>query len=182
MAFAISLLFDTRTADAVEEQWERLADAGISRSMIDLDFPPHVTLAVYDKLRGDAAIAVLDGAFIRLNTMRVELTAISTFEAGSGVLYVALAQSADLVKLHAIIEAAIGETCRPHYQAGSWTPHCTLATGVSDNGLARAKDLLAATWQPLTGVFEAAAFVEFAPVVQIKRWELDPAPRSTRRP
>jgi len=40
MAFAISLLFDARTADAIEQQWVQLARADISRSMIDLDFPP----------------------------------------------------------------------------------------------------------------------------------------------
>ena len=182
MAFAISLLFDTRTADAVEEQWERLADAGISRSMIDLDFPPHVTLAAFDRLPVDAAIAALDTAFRHTHMMPVELTNISTFEAGSGVLYAALAPSAELLNLHATIEAAVGETCRPHYRVGSWTPHCTLATGVSDDGLTRAIDLLGPNWRPLAGRFEAATLVEFVPVIRIKFWELSYPPRSTRTP
>jgi 2'-5' RNA ligase len=151
MAFAISLLFDTRMAGAVEQQWAQLAKANISRSMIDLDFPPHVTLAAYDSLAIPAAISALDNVLIRINQMRVELTRLSTFEAGSGVLYAALAPSTDLINLHAAVETAVGKTCRPHYRAGSWIPHCTLATGVSDAGLTRATKLLGQRGVPLGG-------------------------------
>jgi len=182
MAFAVTLLFSTEIADAISARWTQLADAGLSRSMLDLDYPPHVTLAAYDELAVDAAVASLDRVFDNVNQMRVTLTGFSTFGAGSGVCYAAVAASPDLVRLQAATITAIGETCRPHYQTGSWTPHCTLATGMSDAEIDRARDFLAPDWRSLTGMFETANLVEFAPVVGIKRWTLPTTPRSSRTP
>jgi 2'-5' RNA ligase len=182
MAFAVTLLFSAETADAISARWMQLADAGLSRSMFDLNYPPHVTLAVYDALAVDMAVAALDRAFDNVGQIPVSLTGFSTFGAGSRVCYAALAPSPGLMRLHAATVDAIGETCRPHYQIGSFTPHCTLATGMSDAAMDRARDLLAPGWRSLTGMFETANLVEFAPVVGIKRWALPTTPRSTRTP
>jgi 2'-5' RNA ligase len=182
MAFAVSLLFNSDIATAISARWKRLADAGISSSMLDLNYPPHVTLAVYDELSVDAAVASLDQFLHNVDQIEVTLTGLSTFGSGSGVCYAALAPSPDLMGLHATTIAAIGETCRPHYQAGRWTPHCTLATGMTDAELDRARSLLAQDWRSLAGMFEMADLVEFAPVVGVKRWPLVPTPRSTRTP
>jgi 2'-5' RNA ligase len=180
MAYAVSLLFNAEMADAVSARWQRLADAGFSRSMVDLGYHPHLTLAVYDELAVEAASAALDRVFDNVERIPVTLTGFSTFGAGSGVCYAALASSPDLVRLHATIVTAIGETCRPHYQAGRWTPHCTLATGMTDVEIDHARNLLAKDWRSLAGTFEMADLVEFAPVTGIKRWPLALTPRSTR--
>jgi 2'-5' RNA ligase len=182
MAYAVSLLFDGSLADAVAQHWMRLADANVSRSMPDLGYPPHVTLAVYDTLRADVATVALDRIFEGASRMAVTLTGVATFGTGSGVLYAALDASQELLRLQAATVAAIGEACHPHYRTESWTPHCTLATGVDDRDLHRAKGILEKHWRPLTGTFEDAALVEFAPVAEIKRWELAYPPHSTRRP
>jgi 2'-5' RNA ligase len=182
MAYAVNLLFNRSLADAVFERWTWLADADVSRSMLDLGYPPHVTLAVYDTLRTDVATAALDRVFENVDQTAVTLTNVTTFGAGSGVLYAALDPSPDLMRLHAITAAAIGEVCHPHYQTGSWTPHCTLATGVNDTNLDRAKVIVGRDWRSLTGVFEAAALVEFTPVTGIKRWTLVRPLHSTRTP
>jgi 2'-5' RNA ligase len=150
--------------------------------MLDLGYRPHVTLAVYDELAVDAAVAALDRVFDDFGQMAATLTDFSTFGAGSGVCYAALPPSPDLIRLQATSVAAIGEICRPHYQIESWTPHCTLATGMTDTEMRGAKDLLGGDWRPLTGMFEAVDLVEFVPVVGVKRWILAPTPRSTRTP
>jgi len=180
MAFAVSLLFNSQIASAISACWKRLADAGISSSMLDLKYPPHVTLGVYDELAMDAAVAALDRVFHNVDQIAVTLAGLSTFGSGSGVCYAALAPSPDLIRLHATAIAAIGETCRPHYQAGRWTPHCTLATGMTDAETDRARRLLEQDWRSLAGTFELADLVEFAPVAGIRRWSF--APRSTRTP
>jgi 2'-5' RNA ligase len=182
MPFAVSLLFSSGIADIISARWTRLADADLSSSMSDLKYPPHVTLAVYDALAVDAAVASLDRAFDNIGQIPVTLTDFSTFGAGSGVCYAALAPSFDLMRLHAATIAAIGETCRPHYQTGRWTPHCTLATGMTDADMGRAMDLLEVDWRSLTGMFEAASLVELAPVVSIKHWTLPATPRSSHTP
>jgi 2'-5' RNA ligase len=182
MAYAVSLLFNAEMTDAVSDRWQRLADAGLSRSMVDLGYQPHLTLAVYDELAVDTASAALDRVFDNVDRMPVTLTDFSTFGASSGVCYAALASSPDLMRLHATTVAAISETCRPHYQVGHWTPHCTLATGMTDIEIDYARNLLVKDWRSLAGTFEAADLVEFVPVSGIKRWPLAPTPRSTRTP
>jgi hypothetical protein len=100
MAYAVSLLFNSEIADAVSDRWQSLADAGLSRSMVDLGYRPHLTLAVYDALAVEAASAVLDRVFDNVDRIPVTLTGFSTFGAGSGVCYAALASSPDLMRLH----------------------------------------------------------------------------------
>jgi len=175
MAFAVSLLFNADVAAAISERWRRLAEAGLSRSILDLGYPPHVTLAVSDHLDATAAAVALDEVFQRVNQIEVTLTDIATFGADSGVCYAALAPLSELRRLHESVLAVVGENCRPHYQAGRWTPHCTLATNLSIAELEGARALLASDWRPLVGVFETADLVEFAPVVGIKRWALPSA-------
>jgi len=182
MAFAVSLLFNSDIASAISERWKRLADAGISSSMLDLKYPPHVTLGVYDELSLDAVVGRLDRVFHHVDQIAVTLAGLSTFGSGSGVCYAALAPAPDLMRLHATIIATIGETCRPHYQPGRWTPHCTLAMGMTDAEMDRARSLLEQDWRSLAGRFEMADLVEFAPVAGVKRWPLVPTPRSTRTP
>lgn len=172
MAFAVSLLFNSVIADVVSKRWRRLAEAGLSSSMVDLGYPPHVTLTVCDHLDAAAAAAALDDVFRRVSQIGVTLTSIATFGPDSGVCYAVLAPSPELRRLHEGVLAVVGETCRPHYQFGRWTPHCTLAMNLPARDLERSRELLAHDWRPLAGVFETADLVEFAPVVGIKRWAL----------
>jgi 2'-5' RNA ligase len=181
MAFAVSLLFDPETAAAISARWDLLAAAGLSRSMLDLGYPPHVTLVVHDGPIDATAAVALDRVFEQVDGMAVTLTGVTTFGRGSGVCYAALAPSSELMRLHATIVGAIGEACRPHYQTGRWTPHCTLATDMSDVDMGRANALLDKDWRPLEGFFESTELVEFAPVVSLKRWTLA-TPHSTRTP
>jgi 2'-5' RNA ligase len=180
MAFAVSLLFDPETAAAIAARWDLLAAAGVSRSMLDLGYKPHVTLAVYDGLIVDRTVAALDDVFEHAGPLAVTLTGVTTFGRGSGVCYAALAPSPELMRLHATILGAMGEACRPHYKTGSWTPHCTLATDIPDADMRIAKALLDRDWWPLAGQFETAELVEFTPVVGIKSWVLTAPRRSTR--
>ncbi len=181
MAFAVSLLLDADVSEVVAAHWQRLADAGLSRSMLDLGYQPHVTLAVFDHLDAKRAAVALDEVFSSVARFAVTLTGIARFGPGSGVVYAALAPSPGLLDLHAMVLAAIGDKCRPHYQAGHWTPHCTLATNLSDADVERTQRLLAEGW-PLAGAFVAADFVEFRPVIGIKRWALRPAADVSRTP
>jgi len=181
MAFAVTLLFDSEITAAIAARWELLAAAGLSQSMLDLGYPPHVTLVVHDGPIDAGAAVALDRVFAQVDRMAVTLTGVTTFGPGSGVCYAALAPSPDLVRLHARTVGAIGDGCRPHYQTGRWTPHCTLATDMSDPDMRRANGLLDNDWRPLQGFFERAELVEFVPVVTIKSWALAP-PRSTRTP
>jgi 2'-5' RNA ligase len=180
MAHAICLLFNAELAATVAARWQDLADAGLSRSMLELGYPPHVTLAVFDELDVNAAATALNGVFEDIGPFVLSLSGIATFGEGSGVCYATLAPSVDLTRLHATTLGAVGEKCRPHYRIEHWKPHCTLAMNLSDADMDRAKNLLEQDWQSLSGAFELAELVEFAPVVRIKSWTF--RDRSSRMP
>ena len=181
MGFAVCLLFDPEVAAAMSARWDLLAAAGISRSMLDLGYPPHVTLAVYDELDVAPAVVSLDRAFGGVAQVPVTLTGFSTFGAGSGVCYAAVAPSPELNSLQARVLAVVGEPCRPYCEPAQWTPHCTLAVGMADAEIDRARGVLGPDWRTIAGVFEVAELVEFEPVVGIRRWALSPT-RSARTP
>jgi hypothetical protein len=48
MGLAVSLLFDGATTARVRSLWDRLGEAGISTSMLDLGYAPHLTLTVME--------------------------------------------------------------------------------------------------------------------------------------
>src|SRR2546430_11339198 len=98
MAFAVSLLFNSQIASAISACWKLLADAGISSSMLDLKYPPHVTLGVYDELAMDAAVAALDRVFPHVDQIALTFARPSTFGSGTGVLYFAHAPSPDVIR------------------------------------------------------------------------------------
>jgi 2'-5' RNA ligase len=172
MAFAVTLLFDAATAVAIAARWDLLAAAGVSWSMLDLGYSPHVTLVVHDRPIDAGAAAALERVFAQVDRMAVTLTGVTTFGPGSGVCYAALTPSPARMDLHARTLSAMGDECRPHYQRGRWTPHCTLATDLSHRDMQRANALLDEDWSPLAGFFERAELMEFAPIVSLRRWTL----------
>jgi hypothetical protein len=172
MAFAVTLLFEPDIAAAIVARWDVLAAAGVSRSMLDLGYRPHVSLVVHDGPIAAGAAAALDRVFAQADRMAATLTGVTTFGPGSGVCYAALAPSPELMRLHVSTVSAMGDCCRPHYQTGRWTPHCTLATDMSDLDMGRANALLDKDCQPLQGFFVGAELVEFMPVVSLRRWTL----------
>lgn len=174
MAFAVSLLLDAASSSMIRTYWERLAAANVSRAMIELGYPPHVTLAVYDTLDRDAALVALDRVFAGRPALDFALTLLETFGTESGVLYAALAASDELRQLQSDVVTAVPGDCRLHYQPDHWTPHCTLATGLSAAKLDATQRLLQQYWQSRPGVFQAAELAEFVPVTPIKCWELKP--------
>ena len=60
MTFAVTLLFDAATTTTISARWQLLAAAGVSNSMLDLGYPPHVSLVVYDELDVEAVVVSLD--------------------------------------------------------------------------------------------------------------------------
>jgi len=134
---------------------------------------------IYDELDVEAAVASLDRILGNVDQVPVTLTGFSTFGAGMGVCYAALRASPELDALHAAVTDGIRGSCRVYYRRGHWTPHCTVAVGLTDAEMDRALDLLEPDRRSFDGVFEAAELVEFVPVVRLKRWTL-PVPRSGR--
>src|SRR5690606_39490061 len=99
MALALSLIFDDEAVANVRALWQALADAGISRDMLDLAYPPHLTLVVTDdESAEDAMQRALQWGLGR--EVSIQLGDVSTF-AGTPVVWLACNGGEVLTSLHA---------------------------------------------------------------------------------
>lgn len=170
MALAVNLLFDVETTRAVAGIWAALAAEGVSRDMIDLDYPPHVTLVVVDdealepQLR--AALALGEGR----PAMSMTLGPVRRFDKTT-ICWLA-AEGEGLLDLHAAVADTVpAAAIRAHYRPGQWVPHMTLQTqGDPDVGTAVAR----AIWpveRPAVAV--RLDMCRFLPVVQLDGVDLN---------
>ena len=161
MALALSLVFPDEAVADVRALWRALADAGISRDMLDLGYPPHLTLVVADDdgFEDEMRLA-LQAAMGR--TVTIRLGGAHRFD-GTSVVWLACDGGEALTSLHADIARPLPlEAIRPYYRPGQWTPHMTLQTiGDAKSALALAGKL----WQS-TPVLRAARLelARFLPV------------------
>lgn len=146
MALALNLLFESETSGAVRRLWQELADTRISSDMLDLGYPPHLTLLVSDDEQHAASLALSLATLTPLAPASLRLGDVSIF-AQTDVVY--LGCDGDLSALRNLHRSAAAllpeESIRPYYRPANWTPHVTLQT-VGD--ASRALNLARGRWQP----------------------------------
>lgn len=154
---ALELLLDDGTSDAVRLEWEALRAAGLPSQANHRGETnaPHITLIATDVLPAtdDALSAGLTG----LLPLRIRLGPVVTFVGRRLVVARPVVASADLLALHAATVRASDAEPTPFTRAGEWTPHVTLARGLSAEEADRAISLFG----PST--FEGS-------VVTLRRW------------
>jgi 2'-5' RNA ligase len=126
MALALCLRFDRDTTAAVERLWRALAEAGVSSDMLELGYPPHLTLIVAGI---EADVANLARSLSRLAghvPEQIELGEPRAFP-NSDVVY--LACRSNLRELQLQVAALVpSDILHEHYRPDIWTPHVTLQT------------------------------------------------------
>jgi 2'-5' RNA ligase len=163
MALALALLFDDETTAAVERIWSELAAAGISRDMLDLGYPPHLTLTVVEDETWRPQLEEALGRVARLVPRQLGLAEATIFP-GTSVTY--LAVDGDLRSLHKVATAGLfRDDVRVHYRSEDWTPHLTLqTTGDAAAGLKIAKG----SWRVRRASRPVALeLVSFPPVIRL---------------
>jgi len=164
MPFAITLRLDTAAAAHVAAIWETLASHGISDDAIRLAYPPHLTLAIFpDNADGPRLLTAARGHAARWRDLPVSLASLGVFPGTPATLFLAPIATPELLKRHAELLGSLpGETIDPHYRAGHWVPHVTLASDLIDPAAA-----LAATGPPrlpISGVLDTVDLVRFRPI------------------
>lgn len=138
MVHSIELLFDPDTEATLRGLWEALAAAGIpSQAPAGR---PHVTLAVADRIDGEADAA------LRPLTERLPLAcavgASLLLGRSSAILARLIVPTTELLDFHAEVHRLCGEHLAPAPAPtslpGQWTPHVTLARRVGGRALSRA--------------------------------------------
>lgn len=169
MGLAVALLFDGATTAGVGALWQRLAGAGISTSMLDLGYSPHVTLTVVqdEELAGELQRKLARRAWGEI--LDVKIGPVGRFD-GTDIVWL----GCDGDRLRELQSAVCGlvppDDIEPHYRPESWVPHLTLQT----TGDAEAARTLAEGVWPAQVEARAVAveLVRFRPVVPLWRAEL----------
>jgi 2'-5' RNA ligase len=139
------MYFDDRADAAVRRLWQLLVDAGLPSLATHTHrrHRPHVSLAVAESLP-DADLTPLRSV-LAAHQPNVQLYTLATFPGDRGALFLGVVATTELLEFHAGVHAALaGQAVAlwPHYQPGSWVPHCTLAEGMNQAEAARAFGLL----------------------------------------
>lgn len=140
---SVELLLDEAADGHVRAQWQALAGAGLPSQAHHRGETnaPHVTMAVRRDVPADreqelAAVAA------RL-PLPVRLGATAVFGRHRYVLVRLVVADAALLRLHADLDAALGDgEGDPLTAPGRWTPHVTLGRGFSAEQVGRALEVL----------------------------------------
>lgn len=140
----VELLLDEGTDEAVRGEWQRLADAGLPSQALHTGSTnaPHITLAVARAIPEpvEASFAVLSDGL----PLPVELGALVVFGSRRLALGRLVLAQPPLLALHGRTAVAV-QDCPgvPQYLVpGRWTPHVTLARGLTPTQVGTALETL----------------------------------------
>jgi hypothetical protein len=171
MTYSLEINFDATTEATIRECWEALATAGISRSMLDADATPHVTLSMTDEADLERFIPWLEGFAAEVGPFALFFQAIGCFPS-TGVLFFAPTVTQALLTLHRDFHAGQPPGWQPknsYYLPERWVPHCTAAFNLCADRLGDGLTLLAQTSLPLTGSVRQLTVNEVLPGPKVRR-------------
>ncbi len=175
MAFAVELFPDPDTEAAVRTMWRALADAGLSRTLLEIGSYPHVSLADCGDLDADRFRPVLQAFAGETPPLEFVLASVGVFPTGEGVIFLAPVVTRRLLDLHQTFHirfSGFGAVSSAYYLPGNWVPHCTLATGVAAAAMLETVRVCLENTRTIRGRFERVALVEFRPVKVVYAFSL----------
>src|SRR5258708_21965497 len=131
MPFALGVKSVNASAGAIIALWDQVSIFEEVPSMRALNYPPHITFAIYDapEVPKEMAIAAMERAAQGRSTIEITFNRIQAFDGPSLILWADPEPKEVLLEMHQKIHSAISpEFCRTHYRPRNWMPHCTLAT------------------------------------------------------
>lgn len=166
MPYAITLRLSASAAEPIERIWRALAEQTGNDSIVQLAYPPHLTLAVLPddvpaKAIEDATFDAVDG----WAALPIVLAGIGVFPASSSTIWAVPAVTEQLLAHHGRLLAALSAfPIHPHYQVGAWGPHVTLSQPDSATA-SRALEIAASLWNgPIIGWLDRVELARFRPV------------------
>lgn len=166
MPYAVTLRLSDPAASKVERIRQALAERTGDESIVQLAYPPHVTLVVLAddipaKAIEDAAVRVING----WKALSIELVDVEVFSDPSRTIWAAPAQNERLLAYHRELIAALSAfPVYPHYGAGAWVPHVTLGRS-GQASESQSLEIAASLWEGrIEAQLDRVDVVRFSPV------------------
>lgn len=176
MGYAVVLNFDPDSDNAVRRIWSGIAD-GFGLSTISTSgVRPHVSLAVYsDDLDCRSFPQELLAFAKSLASFEFQLGSVGTFPTAEGVAFLAPVVTGELLASHERLHATFskyGGCSSAYYLPGSWVPHCTVATDLTDTEIGKVVKHCWEHFRPIQGRFQEIGLVEFPPAKELATYKL----------
>jgi 2'-5' RNA ligase len=150
--------------------------------MAVLNYPPHITLAVYEDIDPDRLKVALRSAFTEAPALHLTFARLRVFDGDPLVLWADPLPSPALARAYAAVHARIDPAkCHPHYQPGAWVPHCTLGTEIKNEHRVEAIAFTDRPIEPFDVLFDVADCVSFPPVTVLEEHVLLESERANIR-
>jgi 2'-5' RNA ligase len=163
MPYAITLGLDEVGARHVVAMWRTLASHSVSDDAIQLGYPPHLTIAVFSDDADRTRLLMAARDVMTRPRLPITLVSLGLFPGASATIFLAPVVTPALLAMHTeIVTSLEGEPVEPHYQAGHWVPHVTLAKDLTQPAAAIAA--LDSLLLPIDTVLDRVEVLRFRPV------------------
>lgn len=165
MPFAVIIKCTNDSARHIETLWSRMSLFENTSSMSAMNYPPHLTFAIYDDIDPKKLSDGLHHVFDKQAPLRLAFERLRYFETPRLVPWAAPTDTGALQTLHQALHNHMDPSlCREHYRPGTWVPHVTLATDVREDQRVNALLFCTEPIKPFEMVFDVADCVTFPPV------------------
>ena len=139
MPFVVELYFDPSTEGHIRDAWKAIDEANINSAMLKGGYRPHVSLGVCDQLEVNSLAQELSTFAASVAPFRLSFPNIGIFSTSEGVVFLGVTVTGQLLNVHRRFHKIFkkhAQEQREYYAVGKWTPHCTLAFGLSEHEIA----------------------------------------------
>ena len=176
MGYAVELYFDPGSESAVRRIWSGIADEFGLSTMSTSGVRPHVSLAVYSDDVDRRSFPQKLLAFAKsLAPFEFQLDSVGTFPTAEGVVFLAPVVTSELLASHERFHTAFskyGGSSSTYYLPGSWVPHCTVATDLTDTEIGEVVKHCWEHFRPIRGQFQEMGLIEFRPVRELATFKI----------
>lgn len=165
MIFGAALTFDSGTEREIRRLWQSTVDAGMPSILPQLDYPPHMTLALAETLDAPALHHDLLPWLAEQTPLAVQFATLGVFLGdGEGVITLEPVVNRALLDLHEQLYSFIHRRALnipPYYAPGAWSPHVTVGFRVPKAQIGRHVEVLRSANPPRAGHITGILFGGF---------------------
>lgn len=140
-AYAFVGYFDYETEKNFKNLWKDLSEKNITQYGVENKGKrPHITIADYENLEKDRFIELVDKFYEDKQKINIYLNILGTF-INTGTLFLAPTLSSELFDFHRSHHnylKAFNDNENSFYLPGKWSPHCTIASRLSEENMVQA--------------------------------------------